>query len=82
MMMLSSSSVFVNRLPRSAVSRPEGAGEALRCRGWRKPNALTPQSGDLEGAAISALPEIEPMNVLSVIAPVFKLPPKWSWPSR
>src|SRR5271155_3347354 len=68
MMMLSSSSAFVNGLPRSAVSRPEGAGEALRCRGRRKSTAYSaPGAVIWKGGATSAPPEIGLMSALTVI---------------
>src|SRR5580658_2224727 len=69
MMMVSCSSVFVNRLPRSAVSRPEGVGEALRFRGRRKSTAYNaPGTAISRGAATSAPPAIELMSVFRVMA--------------
>ena len=72
MMMVSSSSVFVNRLRRSAVSRPKGgrsSGSGFLAIGVEKATAYKAPGAAIEGVpATWVSPEIDLMSALSVMA--------------
>jgi hypothetical protein len=72
MMMVSSSSVFVNRLRRSAVSRPKGgrsSGSGFLAFGVEKSTAYkSPGAAIEEVPATWVSPEIELMSALSVMS--------------